>query len=219
MIKYITIIILFFIISFNAISKENSNEETYDFWYGFFTENEIKNDYSLWTETQLRFNAEKSQMQQTLFRTGLLKKTSKVNQVGLLYAFVETGEMKEHRFSLQYKNKINSFFKILTAEERFRLESRDRENMSNLSERFRYQLRIEDTLAKRWNWVVYNELFINLNSTTESGNRLLERNRFFLGAKLKIPKDFKLDVGYLNQYIPRKEKNTIQHILVLNLFI
>ena len=104
----------------------------------------------------------------------------------------------------------NQNFKLSS---RSRLEARFFEDVSEDSSRFRYLLRLD---YKRY--VIWDEVFINLKKDELTGNRVVDRNRFFIGLKSKIFNS-KIEYGYLNQYIPRGDVDTIEHLLVAYLFL
>ena len=60
---------------------------------------------TLWSETQLRIDLNRTEMQQTLFRTGLLKNLGARHRLGFLYDYIDSGETNEHRLALQHSNK------------------------------------------------------------------------------------------------------------------
>lgn len=198
------------------VGTVHATNTTNDYWYGFFNKQKINEDYSWWTEGQLRYDLDSQRMQQTLYRTGLLRQL-KNSEVGLLYAFIESGENKEHRLAFQHA-KGHGTFSGFNLSHRMRLEFRSREDADNLAERFRYLLRGQGNLTKSLDSVIWNELFLNLRDGTDTGPTLVERNRFFLGIRKNISDSFDMEIGYLNQYVPRTQGNIMEHILVTYMF-
>jgi hypothetical protein len=205
--------LILLLISLNAFANETSN----DAWYGMFTKKKIDESYSWWTEAQLRYDIDDSSVQQTLFRTGLLRKANHLGGFGLLYAFIQAQENKEHRLALQHVKNYGSLDSFITSH-RIRLELRTIEHAPNLSERFRYLIRFQKDTISQYAPVLWNEFFINLNEDKNINKRFLERNRLFLGYAFKKATDFKVEIGYLNQYTPKMDEDTIEHTLVLYLF-
>lgn len=204
--------LIIFLLHTNAYSTETTN----DFWYGMFTKKKMSDQYSWWAEAQLRYDVDESRMQQTLFRTGLLRSTERYGGFGLLYAYIEARENKEHRFTLQHTAKYGSLTSFL-ASHRMRLELRTREDQARLAERFRYLIRFQKDSEATSVPVIWNELFVNLRNEPATGDRLIERNRLFIGYRFKRPNNFNIEVGYLNQYVPRTV-DIMEHTLVLYLF-
>lgn len=191
-----------------------SAEDSYDFWFGTFSTKPISKKYSLWTEAQLRFDLEQNQMQQTLYRTGLLYSLTDTQNIGLLYAFIQTGDLSEHRLALQH---IKNFGVYLSGNfsHRIRFEARRFENLGFGAERIRYLLRYQAVTNTSLIPVIWDEIFINSRKEELTGNRYLDRNRLFLGFR----KNFKesntaLEFGYLNQLVPRESSTLMEHILV-----
>lgn len=193
-------------------------EDTNDLWYGFFNKKTLNSSYAWWTEAQLRYDLDDSTTQQTLFRTGLLKELRAKTEIGFLYAFIQSESNKEHRFALQHVQKYAELMRM-NMSHRIRLEVRTIENSTNLPERFRYLLRLQQDTESKWNFVVWDEVFINLSQDEASQIETIERNRLFLGYRFSKLKDLKLELGYLNQYVPRKNKNLMEHILALYIFM
>ena len=59
--------------------------------------------------------------------------------------------------------------------------------------------------------------FLNITNESWTGNRTFERNRAFIGTRSKL-NELSYEIGYMNQYVPRKELSTMEHILTLYLF-
>lgn len=191
---------------------------SHDAWYGYFAKRKLSENYSWWTEAQLRYDFDDSTTQQTLFRTGLLRKLTESSEAGLLYAFIQTGISKEHRFAFQHVQKYGEFLNA-DSSHRIRLEFRSREQQSNLSERFRYLIRFQEKTDNVRKFVIWDELFINLQNKKGSQSKLLERNRLFVGYQFSNSQDFKIELGYLNQFVSLKSEDQMEHILALYLFL
>ncbi|MBM3580060.1 MAG: DUF2490 domain-containing protein [Alphaproteobacteria bacterium] len=215
MLRKVSIILLFLLSNQFAFASDRNTSNT---WNGIFNKKELVDGYSWWSEANLRHNLDKPENAQTLIRTGLLKKISDSQEVGLLYAFVKTGRSKEHRITLQHAKNYGSVgdFKV---SHRGRLEVRSMESQSTLAERLRYSLRFEKQSNSGFTPVFWEEIFINLRRELGTGNRIFERNRVFIGFRVRKIHDLDLEIGYLNQFIPRHDLNVTEHILALYLFI
>jgi hypothetical protein len=164
-------------------------------WYGFFSKTELSKKYSWWTETQLRYNFDAQTMGQTLVRTGLLRSIGR-SELGLLYAYIETGEVQEHRLAFQHAMNYGGVFDRFS--HRIRYEFRSLEVGGSISDRFRYLLRYAGPkVFTNSSLVVWDEIFLNVDSNQNDQIDHLDRNRFFLGFRIPV-KNLSLEVGYLN---------------------
>lgn len=207
-------VILLIILS--ALSYTLSAETSQDTWLGYFKKTNLNQNYSIWTETQLRYNLENSEMDQTLIRGGLLKKIGETSQeIGLLYAYIRTGDFsKEHRLALQHTMKYSLDFS-----HRIRFEYRGVEDSEPLSERLRYLLRYEhQNNFFLGSLVVWNEIFLNIDKFDNDRINHIDRNRAFVGFKNKF-NNFDFEFGYLNQTAPRESGDIIDHVLVAYFFL
>jgi hypothetical protein len=199
---------LFFVI-------QNLSAETFSkkrIWYGMFGKKEIGLSQFLFHEVQLRYDLDTPTMQQTLFRFGLLRKIGDNHEIGLLGGHIQTGNSKEYRPTFQYSYLYNSLFSL-----RNRLEARFLEDQSESSLRYRLLFRLQKSLTHSFEFISWNEPFINFTREDWSGKRFFERNRFFLGSKLIFDK-MSIESGYLNQYVPRSNQKIMEHSLVIYLF-
>jgi hypothetical protein len=206
--------ILVLILTLLTLPSMAETKEEQRVWFGMFGRKEVAPNYDLWAEFQLRHDETNQTMAQTLNRFGVLRKINEQHEFGFLFAYVQTGLVKEYRPTLQYayKNKIDiNSFSI-----RNRLEGRDLENTDADSLRFRSLLRFSRPLNPKYELVIWDEPFLNLTRETWSGDRLFERNRAFAGLRINFEK-INFEVGYMNQYIPRETQDLSEHILTLYL--
>ena len=195
------------VISLLFVSQGFANSRSYDrTWLGLFGKRAIGEKYYIWTEGQARLDNNRFTDEQILLRPGVLRKLDDKNEIGLLYAFVETKRIREHRPTFQY---VHSFLKEKerSFSMRNRFEYRKREDLKTVSGRYRGLIRYEHA-----SYIIWEEPFINITREDWTGNRFFERNRFFLGKAIPFD-DTKLEIGYMNQFTPRKNKDTIEHIL------
>ena len=106
-------------------------------------------------------------------------------------------------------------FGALTLTVRTRFEQRDREDYSDIAHRLRQMVRATtpSSLHQQLSWVIWDELFINLNQTDWGVMRGTDQNRLFLGANWKFDELSNLEVGYINQYVNGKTIDRENHIL------
>ncbi len=186
-------------------------------WMGLFAKKPIyENKYSLWQEVQLRYDFENGEMGQSMIRFGMLRPLNEHHEVGALMGYIVTGSTtKEYRPTLQhlyFQTNEDKYFSF-----RSRLEWRDLENNSSNSVRLRLSPNYRWSFKEKTALAVWDETFFNLTKEGWTGNRLFERNRFFVGLRHDRP-GFVFEYGYLNQYVPRHVRDTVEHILVLNLY-
>jgi uncharacterized protein DUF2490 len=102
---------------------------------------------------------------------------------------------------------------------RSRLEERAIEGNDALALRFRQQVRVTRPLSfGRVSAVLSDEIFVHLNSTTNTASGL-DQNRLFGGVGVTLNPTTRVEVGYINQYINSLSgPNRSHHILssVLN---
>jgi hypothetical protein len=206
-------LVIFFVFPLALVASVDHKEGA---WLGLLHKKSLTADNFLWVEAQLRYDFSTPTMQQTLYRFGGLRKLNENHEVGLLYAFVQTGLRKEHRPTLQHSQKL-SFWKDLQLSSRTRLESRFLEKSDEDSWRLRYLIKVQKTLKEKLALVVWEEPFLNLTQDSWTGNRTFERNRFFLGLRQPLL-DMNMEWGYLNQYIPRHQSSASEHIFSVFLF-
>jgi hypothetical protein len=205
--KSILILFVFFFCT-NSFANNRSFDRT---WLGLFNKKKMANDFSIWTEAQARMDNDRFNNQQLILRAGVLKSLDLKNEVGLIYGHIQTDQLREHRPTFQFSHTFlktdSSAFSL-----RNRIEYRKLENQKASSGRYRGLLRFQCGQL-----IVWDEPFLTFTSEDWTGNRVFERNRFFAGRNLNF-QDVNLEFGYLNQFVPRTNRTTTEHILVLYIF-
>jgi hypothetical protein len=181
-------------------------------WLGAFSKTEVTSDYAGWMETQIRNNSSNGQVDQFLFRTGLLGKYAE-QEVGLLVAVIQTGATLERRYALQHTKTLVQWDGS-RLNQRWRLEFRDFHSTTNDSTRLRSLLRYVH-LMSGFEAIVWDEVFANITDESNRNQRFIERNRLFLGVQVDVGK-IKVEIGYLNQVVFRKNNDLIEHVGVIN---
>jgi hypothetical protein len=116
--------------------------------------------------------------------------------------FPASGRLDEHRFFQQYIWAGPLSGGTLTM--RSRLEQRIMDgNSGTLANRFRQQVRFNHALHKgsRISLIGYDEVFFHLNDTTRTP-RGVDQNRIFGGMGFAFNPRTRLELGYLNQFLP-----------------
>jgi len=81
--------------------------------------------------------------------------------------------------------------------------------------RLRQQVRFSRPITKgnKLSWVAYEELFVNLNASNRY-RRGVDHNRAYAGLSGALSSGLRVDLGYLNQFIPgRAAPDRMNHIL------
>lgn len=101
---------------------------------------------------------------------------------------------------------------------RTRLEQRVIDGVDGTSVRLRHQVRLAQPLdrQKRWAFILYDELFWNLNSTSNGPESGFDQNRIFVGLNRTVNRHLRLEGGYLLNSIdaPRTGDNRRIHAIV-----
>ena len=98
---------------------------------------------------------------------------------------------------------------------RTRLEERVIVDDSGPVARLRQQVRFSRPVSRgsKLAWVVYEELFLNLNESNRY-RRGVDHNRAYAGLSGALNSGLRVDLGYLNQFIPgRAAPDRMNHIL------
>ena len=109
-----------------------------------------------------------------------------------------------------------------TVSARSRLEQRYRSDEGDdVGYRFRQFIRWSKALNENWSMVVWDELFFGLNNTDWGQDNGLDQNRLYVGPAYQISEKWRVEFGYLNNYIdlPGNDTNAItNHNLSLTFF-
>ncbi|MCA9788494.1 MAG: DUF2490 domain-containing protein [Cyanobacteria bacterium HKST-UBA05] len=108
-----------------------------------------------------------------------------------------------------------------TFTERARLEERFIENAGDPALRLRGLLQASHPIghSETWHWVVFDEVWMNLNNTHAGPQQGFDQNWAFAGIRHKINSHLTVQGGYQLNYInqPRAARNQLNHVLVLSL--
>jgi hypothetical protein len=214
---------LLILVSFTAFlqSKESlrASDHSINGWYMYFGDHKVSKYLGVHLEGQVRRLEVIQKWQQLLLRPGLNIHLNKQVMLTFGYAFVESYPQSgslvqfrrpEHRFyeQLLITQKIGKS----VLQHRVRLEQRQvgivavtEEGKAELSgwkyqDRLRYMLRLDFPLRARWYAGLYEEVFLNIGKTNSS--RTLDQNRFYVAIGHAFEKPWKIEIGYLNQFIP-----------------
>ena len=200
-----------------------SQESDLGNWLLYFGNMKIKNDWNWHNEVQYRNYDAIGDLEQLLLRTGIgYNITENNNNVLLGYGYIlsqnyvdgldDKVDVNEHRIYQQFITRQN--IGIVAVQHRYRFEQRFIE--SDFRMRFRYFLSINVPLNNKEmidNTVylsAYNEIFLNTSGNT------FDRDRVYGGVGYRISKSVRLEIGYMNQFLPNTNRDQINIISFIN---
>jgi len=226
------IIVIIFALVIVSVPCHSEVIEDFSAWSAIQGQGSFKPDskdgsaWQWWMEGQSRFFDDAGHLGQSLIRPGIGYKTLDNLSFWLGYAWIYTDPIAnrstdEHRIWQQMIWNRTSDFGSLNS--RTRLEQRFLNTGDTTGWRFRqfvkhtYPLYMDRLYSSVW-----NEVFVNINSTDWGAESGFAQNRFFLGlgAMLDNEKHYRIELGYLNQFINTPiGSDRVNHIISANLFI
>jgi len=199
-----------------------SQESNLGNWFMYIGNKKINSNWNIHNEIQYRNYNAIGDLEQLLLRTGIgYNLTPNNNNLLLGYGFIRSENYvlpdkklgnNEHRVFQQFITRQT--FNRVSLQHRYRFEQRFLENDFKL--RFRYFLSVNVALSKptieknTFYLSAYNEIFI------QSNNNLYDRNRLYAGLGYAINKDFKIELGYMNQLFNQGSRDQINIIGLIN---
>jgi hypothetical protein len=177
-----------------------------------------------WFDAHYRLRDDTSGFNQSIIRPGLGYAIDDKQTVWAGYAWIKTAPVlgnnfDEHRFWQQWTaTPSKGDWKFL---HRSRFEQRWLETGDDVGLRWRQLVRGQKILTNcpEYSFVMWDEVFFNLNDTDWGANSGLDQNRAFIGFGYKrCPHSkFRTEIGYLNQFVDR-QSDGMNHILSVNFF-
>jgi hypothetical protein len=179
-----------------------------------------------WFDGQSRFLDDAGGFNQLLIRPGVGYAIHEDHTLWLGYAYIQTDSVSqkegidEHRMWQQwmYTPKVDDWSFVV----RSRLEERWVETGNDIGLRFRQFARAQYNLTDtpQWSLIGWDEAFFHLNDTDWGARAGFDQNRAFVGIGFKpSPDGFRYEIGYLNQFIYRRDRdNVMNHILSFSVF-
>lgn len=101
-----------------------------------------------------------------------------------------------------------------------RLEQRKFESAGDIGHKVRQRVAINIPFAHYPNLstLISNEYHHNLNSTDYGARSGFDQNRLFLGLAWKASPQSLIEIGYLNQYVNRRNEDAMNHVLATTLY-
>lgn len=212
-------------------------------WFADFNTIKLKNNFTFYSDVQIRSNAKMRNMQALLLRPGLNYNISKNKILTVGYAYIAnrrtvsdiSGYMPEHRIWEQFIVSHPVAFTSLS--HRFRLEQRfigtpviENNDLKRgdyiYANRFRYFFRTvvpfsgEKQFKKGPFVSLQNEVFLNFGNKKNLNGKVFDQNRAYASIGYRTSSAFDIEAGYMNQYISgRNDAFTNNHILQLATYV
>lgn len=178
-----------------------------------------------WLEGQIRFDDDASRHQQHILRPGLGYDLTPRLTLWAGYAWIDTDPIRgrstgEHRPWQQLTWSAAQPLAGFAFSTRSRLEQRLVEDSSDAGWRLRQLFRGQHPLRGPWSLVLQDEVFVNFNDTDAGAARGFDQNRMFAGFAYQFAPTARAEIGYLNQFIGRLERDDrMNHILSLGIVL
>lgn len=209
----------------SMVQADSTVNQDFRLWAPVYLTFPLSSSFIGYMEVNPRFGDDVSKFDQLLLRPAVGYKLTDHLSIWQGYAWVgnyQPSFSEEHRVfqQLLYRRKF-PFVKVFS---RSRLEERFIGNTDGLSVRARTMLRGDFPLpnAPEWAFVLYDEIFVHVNSVGNGPESGFDQNRFFLGMNREFTKYFNMDLGYQMQALNNSQPgyiNQINHIILLQFFI
>lgn len=198
-----------------------AEEHVFEWWTGVYSQGPSDSKHQLFFEVQPRFGSNVQRLSQILVRPAYVYNLSENAAVFLGYGwtpqFLSGRAQDEQRPWQQFL--YHDTWGAHPWSLRFRLEERFIAALP-VALRLRLMGRISHPFwGTPLSAVVWDELFINLNSVDTGPQGGFDRNRLFLGLGWGFHSLMSLEFGYLNQLVNRSPVALMDHVLVSYLFI
>lgn len=224
------------LISISLVRAENAAEDFYT-WAGFEmtgglpANNPYLKNFRYKLFMQGRFGDNSSRFTQGLIRTGIGYAFSEKITAWLGYDWIPTSQplafqpFNDQAFWQQLSLRDDYSFGTLISRTRFEQHFFDIPGSSDAAQLFRQMFKFSMPLpfvSPRVNFVVWDEIFANLNSTDAGTRSGFNQNRAFAGLGYPINRNQSLEIGYMNQYINRPDNprpDQMLHVLSITLLL
>ena len=190
-------------------------------WLIYIGNNKLNSKWNIHNEVQYRNYNTIGDLEQLLIRTGLgYTFNDKKNNVLLGYGYIlsenyisnsdNKATINEHRIFQQFT--ASQTFGKVKLSHRYRFEQRFVE--SNFKMRFRYFLSLNIPINimenNKYYLSAYNEIFLNTKTS------VFDRNRLYGGIGYNINRAIRIEVGYMNQFFERSNRDQLNIITFVN---
>jgi hypothetical protein len=174
-------------------------------WRGYFETNPREGD---------------GQLRQLLIRPALEYRASKRLSIFAGYCWNYIPNVPRENRPFQQITVTNQI-KKLTLTNRSRLEQRIFDHLNRVSVRARHMVRASYPIVGSYYGVVYEELFVNLNTVENGPQKGIDQNRFFVGVGKQINRAVRGEIGYQLQYVNAADRfdDQANHTLLTQVFV
>jgi len=235
-IKTLLVTVTVCLITTSLVCAENATEDFYT-WAGFEmtgglpANNPYLKNFRYKLFMQGRFGDDSTRFTQGLIRSGVGYAFSEKVTAWLGYDWIPTSRplalqpFNDHAIWQQLSLRDNYSFITVISRTRFEQHFFDIPGSSDAAYLFRQMFKFSMPMpfvSPRVGFVVWNEIFANLNSTDAGTRSGFNQNRAFAGVSYPINKNQSLEVGYMNQYINRPHNprpDQMLHVLSVTLLL
>ncbi|QMU66359.1 MAG: DUF2490 domain-containing protein [Flavobacteriaceae bacterium] len=209
---------ILFIVTFMLISLKMAGQNTgLGNWLVYIGNKQLNSKWNLHHEVQYRNYNALGDLEQLLLRTGLGYHLGAKSNVLLGYGYINSENfigntdqertIQEHRIFQQFITKQN--IGRVKLQHRYRFEQRFIE--SDFRTRFRYFLGLAIPFKEsKYYLSAYNEIFLNGDAA------VFDRNRIYGGLGYQVQKNWKIEIGYMNQIFESSGRDQINLITFIN---
>lgn len=200
-------------------------------WAGWFNSSVIAGRWQGLSDVQLRSSDDLHSLRNLLIRGGVGYSLTEQLEIATGYAYVSTSthgrpDLAEHRGWQQVVGRQRIGQTQLAG--RMRLEQRFIETAGSgdvYADRLRLMVRQQRSLAADHRGsspspaylVLQNELFLNLSGRGNLNGQSFDQNRAYIGAGYRLSTGIDVEVGYLNQFVAGRQRDTYNHVIQLSL--
>ncbi|HNP52659.1 MAG TPA: DUF2490 domain-containing protein, partial [Nitrosomonas nitrosa] len=224
------------LIVMNMVLADSTAEDFYT-WAGFEmtggmpANNPYLRNFRYKLFMQGRFGDSSSRFTQGLIRSGAGYAFSDKVTAWLGYDWVSTGRplalrlFNDHAVWQQLSLKDNYSFGTAISRTRFEQHFFDIPGSADVAHFFRQMFKLSTPVhfvLPNTSLVIWNEIFANLNSTDAGIRSGFNQNRAFAGIGYDINKHLLLEIGYMNQYIHRRNNprpDLMLHVLSVTMLL
>jgi hypothetical protein len=212
-----TVLVAILLLPYIALSQNSD----FGNWLIYIGNNKLNSKWNIHNEVQYRNYNTIGDLEQLLIRTGLgYTFNDKKNNVLLGYGYIlsenyisnsdNKATINEHRIFQQF-TATQTFGKVKLGH-RYRFEQRFVE--SNFKMRLRYFLSLNIPINimenNKYYLSAYNEIFLNTKTS------VFDRNRLYGGIGYNINRAIRIEVGYMNQFFERSNRDQLNIITFVN---
>lgn len=204
-----------------AAQKEDDGQV----WFPFYLTTHLSERVLGYAEVNPRFGNNMSEIEQLLLRPAAGYQVTPRLSLWQGYAWVNNYQPSfraEHRSFQQAVYTASAFQTSLMSRTRFEQRWIQRTTGTAFRAREMIRLSIPMDASKRWSLVLYDELFVNLNSVSGGPQSGFDQNRAFIGINRVLSPHVNVDVGYQNLALNTDEPGLIGrhlHIILIQTFL